>query len=141
MAQAARQLSPAAYHILEASCLSRVSATKCAERIGEATGEQLSARTASRLMKGWRSQRGRIAILKDLGLCLAALRGEEDAFQTLAGRVQFSLEHELRAGEVVRSVQRFIRHPNPVAFAELLVSAQLFQLEAALLGQRKVRRG
>jgi len=139
MSQAAQILSPAAHHVLEACCIRGTTAEKTAARIFDATGERMSPRTVSRRMSEWRAQRRRIAGVKDVGLCLAAIRGEEQALLSIGGRVCRDLkEHELRAGDVVRAVRSFMGQPTPLALSEVVISCHLYQIESALLRGKEV---
>ena len=141
MSRAPRPLSPAAYCILESCCLKRVSAEKTAVRIAEMTGEKFSTRVISRRMHDWHAQRARITVLSDLGLASGALRGEEPAFSSIRSRVFKGLkEHERQAGQVVTALRLFLTKPTPVRLAEVLVSCLTYQIEAALLRGKEVRR-
>ncbi|MGB9456953.1 MAG: hypothetical protein WCB12_12975 [Bryobacteraceae bacterium] len=107
------------------------------QAIFDLTGERFAERTISRTMSKWRAQRARVSSLRDLGIGIAAVRGDEQAVQSLTTRGLFAPgEGPARTDELVRSLQRFIRRPTPEAMAEILFSCLIYQIGAGLAGRK-----
>ena len=124
-------LSPAASDILEGACFRGDTAARAAQAIFDQTGERVSERTTARRMAAWRARRTRVDTFQNLGIAIAALRGDEQELQTL-GSPFAAGKHPPCADELVRSVQTFIRRPEPSALAEVLLNCLLYQIGTAV---------
>jgi hypothetical protein len=128
-----RSVSPSVAEILEDCALRGQPARRAAQAIFDGTGQRYSERTIARWIARWRARRNRNVIFRDLGIALAAMRGDERALQSLKAQHFFGDgQQPARAEELISALRIFIGRPTPAAMAAVVLSCLSYQLEVSL---------